>query len=227
MCSQPAADFGWGRHYRPKRAYPRARDRRPSAPSTELNATGGWRSALRLSTRHSDTRPVLVSQGAWSGPKCAGGVMVARGRGSARAGWSFVLLGALFVSACGTTPEFARVPGAVPGSAHPSSTNWDQCLRDHGTNVPAGYNPYTSHLPKLDISSAAQSACQRYMPPEPPSLVAAGRVQLAKWSACMRRKGFQNSIWFFAGGGGIQFAHGISPSTPGFSGAMKACRKLL
>ena len=127
------------------------------------------------------------------------------------------------ISGCASSPQFPAVGGAGKSTpAQASWPNWDQCLRSQGLSVPAGYIPDGHHGPKPEGSTAALKACQRYQPPSqlPPASV---RSEVIAASKCMAAHGFSNTYWFFPGGDGIQFAHGISPSTPGFSEAVKAC----
>jgi hypothetical protein len=130
---------------------------------------------------------------------------------------------ALAISACGTSPQFPST-GSGGESTHVAASwpNWDQCMRSHGVDVPAGFIPDGHHGPKPQASAAVYNACQRYEPlaPLPPESV---QRQVIAASKCMAAHGFQNSYKFFPGGDAIMYAPGIRDSTPGFATARQAC----
>ena len=131
---------------------------------------------------------------------------------------------ACVLAGCGAGPTFPTVHSSSGGS-HPVASwlHWDQCLRNHGVRVPAGYDPYNPKgIPKPDASVVVINACQRYAPPAPP-LSAAARQKAVQTSNCMRAHGFANRLTFTSQGSGMTFARGLSPTTPGFDAALIAC----
>ncbi len=137
-------------------------------------------------------------------------------------GWLTAMV-AMAIAGCAAGPEFPSLkPSASAAHATASWPAWDQCLRDHGVSVPAGYVPGVGGVPKPDANIKVIKECQKYQPPAqmPPLSV---RKEVIAASKCMETHGFQNTYQFFPGGEGITYAAGITPSTPGFAAALKAC----
>lgn len=136
------------------------------------------------------------------------------------------------LASCGSSPnKFPSVAASTPGSqsthAAASWPNWDNCLRAHGVAVPAGYDPYSPNgAHKPNASPGVIRRCSIYAPPAPPP--SSGFLQrLAATSKCMLAHGFPNNYKVLPNGGyEINYGAGISPQTPGFTSAQRACGPL-
>src|SRR5487761_1307228 len=150
---------------------------------------------------------------------------------SARAIIYAVLLGslcALAVTGCASSPQFPSVKqSGAPKAVTASWSNWDECLRQHGVSVPAGYDPYDPHgVTKPRAGAAVIHECQRYEPPAPPPTTAFGQ-RLAATSKCMTAHGFPNTYALLPDDGyEINYGPGVNPPAPGFTAAHKQCGSL-
>lgn len=137
-------------------------------------------------------------------------------------------LGAVCLAGCASPPHFPTVKQHTTRKAVTASwPNWDQCLRQHGVTVAAGYDPYDPHgVRKPNADPQVIRACQRYEPPAPPPSNAFSQ-QLAATSKCMAAHGFPNTYKLLPDDGyEINYGPGISPATPGFTAAQKTCGPL-
>ena len=127
---------------------------------------------------------------------------------------------------CGSSsPQFPSL-GTGSASATVSVDSWDQCLRNHGVSVPAGYDPYNvpAGSKKLNASDSVVNAFAVHLPPAPP-LTNSERQQWLAFVACMRAHGFDAPDPSFLPDGNVEitFPVGVGPNLPGFTAAQNAC----
>lgn len=140
--------------------------------------------------------------------------------------WATGALLAALMCGCGASQQaFPSLSKGASGSTV-SFAAWDQCLREHGVSVPAGYDPYhrAAGSPKLRVSVSAIAACAVHEPPAPP-LPAAVREQLLAYTKCMRAHGIEtpDPTFFPDGNFLITWPAGVGPKLPGFTATDEAC----
>jgi len=137
------------------------------------------------------------------------------------------LAGLAFLTGCGggSTASFPSLTDAGRG-AGVSLAAWDQCLRDHGVSVPAGYDPYNppKGTAKLDAGSAATSACAVHLPPAPPAPDTVRKMYLV-FTQCMREHGIPAPDPSLTPDGNVvvEYPPGVNPRMPGFTAAAATC----
>jgi hypothetical protein len=144
---------------------------------------------------------------------------------------------AVALAGCGGTgPSSAAASGAPNPAAHAEFLKFSQCMRSHG--VPNFPDPSAGGGIRLDSSSgldprspsfqSAQQTCRKLLPGggPPRDVPAAQRREMLANAECMRKHGVPNfpDPTFPKGGGvGVGLPPGISPQSPAFQAAAKAC----
>jgi hypothetical protein len=163
-----------------------------------------------------------------------------------------VLALALGASACGGSPSAAA--GGDPNKKRlDAALKWAQCMREHGANVPdpkvsadggimvGGAGPGGGAAPSRAVMERADKTCRHFMKDAGGAnarpMSAADRQKLEqqalKFARCMRAHGVDMPDPTFGGSGG-EFKvsvnagkKGISPKSPNFQRAQKACGSLM
>lgn len=143
---------------------------------------------------------------------------------------------ALLVAACGGS---SGGPAAAGETAYQEALAYAQCMRSHGepgwpdptSNGGFIINGQKDGLASGSIMAAADKACHHLLP-NGGRMTRAQQEQalsaLLKFAACMRSHGLTNfPDPTTRGGVNISLSGGISPSSPQFKSAQRACRPML
>lgn len=151
----------------------------------------------------------------------------------------------LLASCGGSSPtSVSNAAAKEQAKEHSVETKFQEfarCLREHGINAEAITHPGGGHGLKIEVGpggegamQAAEKVCARYKPKEgpkgtePPQVRAEHEEQTRRFAKCMREHGIPVEA---APNGGIFIkanpGSGISPESPTFKAAQRACRKLL
>ena len=152
----------------------------------------------------------------------------------------------VLLAACGGSgsPSASNAAAKEQSDERTAETRFQQfarCLREHGVTAKAVSGPGGGHGIKVKVErggpgalEAAEKACARYRPEraskgnESPAVKAEHEEQTRRFAKCMREHGIPMEA---SPSGGIFFkgkpGSGLSPESPAFQAAQRACQKLL
>lgn len=149
------------------------------------------------------------------------------------------------VAAVGTTTTASQDGGslATGKSKAEGVGRYSACMRSHGVPQFPDPKPVSGGLgltigpgqginPNSPQFKAAQKICEKLLPgggKADPAAQAKAQAQMLKFSACMRAHGLANFPDPKISGGGIQLSigRGLSPNSPVFKAAQKACQSVM
>lgn len=140
--------------------------------------------------------------------------------------WVWIPALSVLMCACSSgAPSFPSL-SSQPATHTVSVAAWDQCLRNSGVTVPAGYDPYSPPpgSTKPNASSKTEAACAAFLPPAP-AVPAAVRAKFTLWARCMRAHGIPAPDPTFLPNGNVieSLPIGVGPAMPGYTAAATAC----